>query len=1150
MLATTGLTVARAITGTGTGGQATGGEPGGARPRPSWDPTTPVSVGKTGEPGDGESSTPVVAPDDPRVVAFASKADRLTDDDGNGLRDVFVHDHGVLTKISGSVPGTTFLGVTAGPSLSGRGDVVAYVATVTPPDGIPTTTLVVHDRRTGGIQLVPPAVPPGPRIDHVVLSTDRRVLVWDEGGDVYGSRLDSGPPVPVLVSSDRNGNPTGTSSDPSVSGDGACVAFASESPLLVPGDVNGVSDVFSRKGAFSPDPADDSMVLVSRATDGASADGPSSDPSISRDCTRIAYQTFATNVVPVDTNNTADVVVADEPSGTTVRITAGPGPSGEPSISADGGHVAFSSADTAPDPLPTSFQAYDRSGTPTYATSILSVDGPRVRVAFPPGLDFAAVTAGSVDAGALIDAQVVPLANADGRSNTNPLATVGVTVPGGPAGPALDVTDGPDLVSARVVPDDNSTPADDSDDVTAVRFCFDEGIAAILGDARGDGSSAVTTARFLIQGYDSVARHVSTDAAVEPGVDGAATPCLRARFPDDVDVSGYTLAVVFEAAVADDTGRINLKASRSLDGHTFTPRPGDITGPNLRGAIADVVANHAVFSFDRILGTGPPVAEAAGRFHFVDGDGNDHSGRAVTAVDRQAATVTVEFAPDTDNLLSARRFVALPDAVRNDAGGPNVEQSTDADVAGPELGSVARVGTTGAVYDFVFSATVVSPDPTRFFLATEDGTTFPVESAVNAGPDVIRVSAPAVEPFAAAVVLGIVQAGGVSEQTVGLTTGREGPGAGNPLGVKPTGRSAAAAGAASDGPDLVAVEPLPAEHAIDYIFDEAVREVHLLPAHPKLPPLRTDVFVADLKNGVIERVSVDSAGRPPAGTSSAPSISSKGGILVFLSSAALLPGDTNGLPDVFVRDLLVGAVSPGSADFGVVVVGGRSEVPATFSVSNLGPGGLPVTVALAGEGRGDFRLVDDRCSGRTLQRGETCTVGVVFGPSTAGPRTASLVVTDEAPGSPRTVPLTGFAIAAEPSLRVTPRVGRPGTVALVSGQGFPPAARLEVRWSTLSPRRAGAIDTTDTTGAAGATGRAGPARLPSQVGVVKADAQGRFRAVPLLILPGGGTGPRAVEVRGDGPAALARAPFLVTPNPMQPGARRAPGALPEVRYRR
>jgi Tol biopolymer transport system component len=72
-----------------------------------------------------------------------------------------------------------------------------------------------------------------------------------------------------------------------------------------------------------------------------------------------------------------------------------------------------------------------------------------------------------------------------------------------------------------------------------------------------------------------------------------------------------------------------------------------------------------------------------------------------------------------------------------------------------------------------------------------------------------------------------------------------------------------------------------------------------------------DVFVRDRVAGTTVRVSAGPAGAPAAGHSSSPAISADGRIVAFVSTAAnLVADDANGTdPDVFVHDRVTGAVS-------------------------------------------------------------------------------------------------------------------------------------------------------------------------------------------------------------------------------------------------
>jgi Tol biopolymer transport system component len=69
-----------------------------------------------------------------------------------------------------------------------------------------------------------------------------------------------------------------------------------------------------------------------------------------------------------------------------------------------------------------------------------------------------------------------------------------------------------------------------------------------------------------------------------------------------------------------------------------------------------------------------------------------------------------------------------------------------------------------------------------------------------------------------------------------------------------------------------------------------------------------DIFVHDQKLGTTERVSVASDGTQANGASTSdPSISNDGQYVAFKSSATnLVSGDTNGEPDIFVHDRILG----------------------------------------------------------------------------------------------------------------------------------------------------------------------------------------------------------------------------------------------------
>jgi len=128
-----------------------------------------------------------------------------------------------------------------------------------------------------------------------------------------------------------------------ISADGRFVAFASDATNLVPGDTNVDYDVFVRDRQLGTNER------VNVDSGGAQANGLSGEPSISTDCRYVAFSSWATNLVPGDTNGFEDVFVRDRQLGTTERVSVTSGGvqgswnSGRPSISADGRYVAFES---------------------------------------------------------------------------------------------------------------------------------------------------------------------------------------------------------------------------------------------------------------------------------------------------------------------------------------------------------------------------------------------------------------------------------------------------------------------------------------------------------------------------------------------------------------------------------------------------------------------------------------------------------------------------------------------------------------------------------------------------------------------------------------------------------------------------------------
>jgi hypothetical protein len=131
------------------------------------------------------------------------------------------------------------------------------------------------------------------------------------------------------------------SDEPALGGSGAFVAFSSRASNLVPGDTNGVADIFVRNHKTG------TTERVSVGAGGAQANGASRRPSISADGRYVAFETDATTFTGAGGDTAADVVVRDRKLGTSTTVSISPSgaaitdAAADPVISGDGGTVAF-----------------------------------------------------------------------------------------------------------------------------------------------------------------------------------------------------------------------------------------------------------------------------------------------------------------------------------------------------------------------------------------------------------------------------------------------------------------------------------------------------------------------------------------------------------------------------------------------------------------------------------------------------------------------------------------------------------------------------------------------------------------------------------------------------------------------------------------
>ena len=101
---------------------------------------------------------------------------------------------------------------------------------------------------------------------------------------------------------------------------------------------------------------------------------------------------------------------------------------------------------------------------------------------------------------------------------------------------------------------------------------------------------------------------------------------------------------------------------------------------------------------------------------------------------------------------------------------------------------------------------------------------------------------------------------------------------------------------------------------------------------------------------------------------------------------------------------------------------GTTSAPQSISVANTGNASLFINSAqVKGANPLDFTAVSDGCSGLTLAVGASCSMSITFKPTNTGTRSATLIVTDNAPNSPQTASITGTGTGTTPALALDNR---------------------------------------------------------------------------------------------------------------------------------
>ena len=235
--------------------------------------TTRVGVSANGEPVDRSEASSISARG--RVVGFRSYAWNLVSRDWNGLADVFVYDRrrGAAERVNVSTDGSEADAVTFRGTMSGDARFVGFrsrARNLVAGDTNDAIDVFVHDRLTGATT---------------------RVDVSSEGAQADARGFDRPSRWSLFASR------------PFLSANGRFAAFSSRAPNLVIGDRNGRSDVFVH------DLWTRRTIRVSLTADGTESSGDSFVSGISADGRVVAFTSLADDLVPGDTNGLRDVFV-------------------------------------------------------------------------------------------------------------------------------------------------------------------------------------------------------------------------------------------------------------------------------------------------------------------------------------------------------------------------------------------------------------------------------------------------------------------------------------------------------------------------------------------------------------------------------------------------------------------------------------------------------------------------------------------------------------------------------------------------------------------------------------------------------------------------------------------------------------------------
>lgn len=302
--------------------------------------TTLLSTTFDGSAG-GNSYTPETAVSANGIVAFGSYASDLAQVDANFSEDIFARANGASSpELLSEGAGLTANGNTFEQQVSADGIKVAFAShavNIVANDTNTTSDIFLYDLNAHTMKLISANTnnngTQAGNSDSARPSADGRFVAYHNyqglilgrgpsSAAVFDSAYDqiflrdslSNLTTLVSINAAQTAPGNGNSIYPQITGSGQFVVFESLASDLVPNDINGMtSDAFIRNRTNTTC----ELVSVNAAGTG-SANGDSHAPSVSGDGRFVAFESYASNLGPIDSNNHLDVYVRDRQTGSNI----------------------------------------------------------------------------------------------------------------------------------------------------------------------------------------------------------------------------------------------------------------------------------------------------------------------------------------------------------------------------------------------------------------------------------------------------------------------------------------------------------------------------------------------------------------------------------------------------------------------------------------------------------------------------------------------------------------------------------------------------------------------------------------------------------------------------------------------------------------